>query len=636
MTLFSKTSLLALLGTLALAPLDVSAMEKEDAASARPRSPLINLGERLKALQEILDCKTTGPKEKVDALSAMREIEQHPACSSAQRADIAMDLFFNAQQARGISILLSLLKNPATPIADRTKALDYMLTVGTGAPRAEARSFFMTIAQDPTASKAQCLKIAQRCIFVGEQEEKAALFPVLLHLLPAPEFNTEDHFHAASLVNLYGTDAQKVQVLPFLLPMMQDATMDLEKRVQAADHVLVSGTEEQKAGAASFLMTIARDSTAPAKVRSSAGEAILHRHKTAEARMDLLLLGVSDPVFAALWRFALCNPRDLILISPELRAFLLQHAAELYAGDFVSLIPAEDMENLVYTLAAQPQDQWPATTAHIIRQYQRVVLTQPQLAFLGRILATIGILSLQERAEAAHEVHHYARSVKDPVMAAVDQRLEGVTRMSYEEARTAVTTWIAQNERDPAKANAKVDEGLGTAEDQDLLARVYTFVLTQHPGKMDLFLRGFVQESMTAFSGHEDPTSCPKGIKERVFTGLRGMDSALDALFQAAETALTAQTFVTQCNFGASDNALEWMVKKLRDLHVTAQTSAEEAAEIFKVYAADHLKSFPLTPADLQKHMDQLESMADVLVEFYEEKIKPHMPPAQAAVDPSV
>jgi len=640
MTLFSKTSLLAVLGTLALAPLDVSSMDREEGEdSRRPMSPFVTAAPEFKATEErveaigvILQRGTT--QEKAAAVTSLMEIVQSPICPVSLCADIGRDLMMwretEEEKAQGFSILLALLKNPVTSLEERTNALSRIALCGTNEQKAEVLPFFTAIAQNPVSSKTKCLEIVESLLgWEATGEQKQTLCSIVMDFLPSLTINPEDHFKAVIIIAENGTDAQKAIVLPLLLSMMQDATIDLEKRLQAANHVFASGTEEQNAGASSFLMTIAADSTATAEIRSRAAETVFLHQQTAEAKIEILLLQVSDASFSALRLFALRTPRDAIAISPALRAFLLAHGSELYAGDYFTFIPPEAREDLVYTLAAQPQDLWSATTDRVIRQYHRDPIASEQfealLTYFGTLQAGTGI---------AHEVHNYARSVEDPVMAAVDQRLQGVPMASYNQARRAVATWITQNETDQLKANTKVDEGLDMPEDRDLLARVYTFVLTQHPDKMEVFLRGFVQESMTAYNGSGDVTSCPKGIRERIFTGLRGMDPALDALFLAPETALTAQTFVTQCNFGASDNALQWMVKKLQGLGVTDQTSAEDAAVIFKAYAADHLKSLPLAPEDLKKHMDQLEATADVLAEFYEDKIKPHMTPAQATVDP--
>gem|GEM_PF-3206381 len=645
MTLFSKTSLLAVLGTLALAPLDVSAMDREEGEdSRRPMSPFVTAApefnateEQVEAIGRILQRGT--PQEKAAALASLMEIVQSPACPVTLCADIGRDLLVwqetAEEKAQGFSIFLALLKNPVTSLEERTDAIGRVALCGTNEQKAEVLPFFTAIAQDPVSSKTKCLEIVESLLgWEATEEQKQTLCSIVLDFLPSLTINPEDHFKAVTIIAENGTDAQKAQILPLLLPVMQDTTMDLEHRVQAANHVFASGTEEQKTGAASFLMTIAADSTAPAEIRSRAAETVFLHQQTAEAKIEILFLQVSDASFAALRHFTLCTPRDAIAISPALRAFLLAHGSELYAGDYFTFIPPEAREDLVYTLAAQPQDQWQATTARVIRQYHRARLEPEQFDALVGLVQMMYFGTLQAGTGVAHEVHNYARSVEDPVMAAVDQRLQGVPMASYNQARRAVATWITQNETDQLKANTKVDEGLDMPEDRDLLARVYTFVLTQHPDKMEVFLRGFVAESMAAYNGSGDVTSCPKGIRERVFTGLRGMDPALDALFLAPETALTAQTFVTQCNFGASDNALQWMVKKLQVLGVTDQTTAEDAAVIFKDYAVDHLKSLPLAPEDLKKHMDQLEAMADVLAEFYEDKIKPHMTPAQAAVDP--
>jgi len=528
------------------------------------------------------------PEDKAAALLLLTDIAQHPACPSAQCVEISIDVMFEGteeQKEQGGSVLLSLLQNRSIHLEGRIQAGRMTFSWGTPDQKAQVYPLLVAVAQEPTCTPLQRAKIARELLE-------------------------------------WGTEEQKSQACPILLSLLKEPTIALEERLRAGAEILTRGTPEENAEASSFLMGIAEDSRAPEEARAIALEA-LFTQGTRQTRMEILLRRVSDGFFAHHPCLPHRLPRNLIAITPELRAFLLQHAEALYGENpftQVTLMPPEVREDLVYALAAQPQDLWQAITARIMNAQ----LMPRQVRYFAAIMAFMEWLQEVSRTAAvASEVHDYARSVEDPVMAAVDQRLQGVPRASYNEARGAVATWITQNERDSAKANEKVDEGLATAEDRDLLARVYTFVLTQHPDKMHVFLQGFVRESMTAFSGPGAPTSCPKGIKERVFTGLRGMDPALDTIFQGPETILTAKTFIAQCNFGASDNALQWVVKKLKDLHVTAQTSAQDAVEIFKTYATDHLKSLPLRPGDQKEYLDQLESMAEILLESYDDHIKP-------------
>jgi len=299
MTLFSKISLLALTGILALTPFDTAAMEKGDADSARPRSSLVNIKARINTLEHI--------------------------------------------QA-----------------------------FGTDEEKVEAFPEFMAIAQDPASSKTKCLEITRNFIWFGEMEQRRTLCSIFLSLLPCYEFSAKDYFTATKIIACHGTADQKDLATLFLLAIMQDAmvlpsvpglTLPLDIRLGAGSQILDSGTEEHQREAMSFLMTLAEDSKAPAEIRSKAAEAILRHNQTVETRMQMLLLRVSDASFAALPGFALEHPRDPIMISPELRAFLLENADALYYGNTATFILPDIKEELIYTMAAQPQDQWQATIA---------------------------------------------------------------------------------------------------------------------------------------------------------------------------------------------------------------------------------------------------------------------------------
>ncbi|MBA4310854.1 MAG: hypothetical protein C0425_11045, partial [Chlorobiaceae bacterium] len=70
------------------------------------------------------------------------------------------------------------------------------------------------------------------------------------------------------------------------------------------------------------------------------------------------------------------------------------------------------------------------------------------------------------------------------------------------------------------------------------LQKVLTFLDTLSPHAFDLWFKGFMDESITAYINSQHKLSCAKGIQERILTGLRGVDPGLGQIFKHAEAPL--------------------------------------------------------------------------------------------------
>lgn len=64
-----------------------------------------------------------------------------------------------------------------------------------------------------------------------------------------------------------------------------------------------------------------------------------------------------------------------------------------------------------------------------------------------------------------------------------------------------------------------------------------------------LWFEGFIEESIIAYQNSQNQLSCSKGVKERILTGLRGVDVELDNTFKYAEAPLLMKNYInTQYN----------------------------------------------------------------------------------------
>lgn len=93
----------------------------------------------------------------------------------------------------------------------------------------------------------------------------------------------------------------------------------------------------------------------------------------------------------------------------------------------------------------------------------------------------------------------------------------------------AIDRWIAPAKRKEARIAALYRLKSDLSYEQELSITI-TFIQTFHISKMEQWIHGFVGESITAYANRNN-RSCNKGIKERVATGLRGIDTEIDELF---------------------------------------------------------------------------------------------------------
>ncbi len=149
--------------------------------------------------------------------------------------------------------------------------------------------------------------------------------------------------------------------------------------------------------------------------------------------------------------------------------------------------------------------------------------------------------------------------------------------------------------------------------DQDLMAIIYTFLKAFYPDKVDLWKAQFIRESEEAYRGRRDPTSCVKGIRERIITGLRGIDSELDRTFAQVEGRHLMRARATGANPRENPQAL---ARQLLELGIRPTTPVAKAAARFKSDFEDKLKTYGL-------EVDaEFEGQADIFVELIEGELE--------------
>ena len=242
----------------------------------------------------------------------------------------------------------------------------------------------------------------------------------------------------------------------------------------------------------------------------------------------------------------------------------------------------------------------------------------------------------------AFEVHNYANtqvtapmagavgapktgSLTDMIQAHIASRItaSGTPLVAYEDARDAVLAWIDGHIEETARDSARlaIHHGLGVAGSHMELQNAYTFVTALRPEALDVWINGFVTESMTAYIHRNDQTSCVKGISERIITGLRGIDPELDTIFAKPEGILHAKKLISLLN-PAEPEKLAWIVRVLRSIGVTKELPAAEAMARFKAFLIEKLEGHGLSEIDMADYTSQAHLGVEALEDVYDQRIR--------------
>ena len=220
----------------------------------------------------------------------------------------------------------------------------------------------------------------------------------------------------------------------------------------------------------------------------------------------------------------------------------------------------------------------------------------------------------------------------DAVFENIESRLNGIKLISYTNVRNiidaAINSIIPPDQQDLAKQAAVYHLRSDGAYEKDLCL-VVSFIQKFHSDKMQLWIGGFVTESIQAYQNSRNPTSCTKGIRERVATGLRGIDPELDKLFAQAEGPMLFKNWLKTWDLHDIKGGTEKeLAKQLKAKGINGKSGVDEVVVAFRAIAIEQLKTNGLENNQvLQKDVEvYAESM---IGENYETVLKP----AVAAMD---
>jgi len=566
-----NAGLVLLSSTKQRAPLSVFADMAQD--------PLISANTRLRAMDAIVDKGTASQKEGV--LDALMSIFRSSEVSAEHRLKAsALHMQASGDKDIGFSAFMSVLQDPATPRA--LWLIKYMpvlpiVWVATPEQKAQLLAFLKSVVQDTS------IPLKSRLELVPSMDQCVKSIPALDWAVQIQDstLSLADRFYAGMAMLDNKTFLYNDHALPLFLAMLQDEGLSLEDRFCGATKAFEQLQTRKATPLLDIFLSMALNPELSMEHRLEAGEKIMRTRPRSNGQRIRLLC--HRP-----WNENL--RRDAIeRTSPLLQEFLVGRADAIfrYMDDY-------RVAGLVARMAAQTPNRWEYSLAQGVPNYNAA----PQ--------------------GPAYEIHNYAEQVQAPLLRAIDEVLGGRAITPYLMAKEAVDIWITQNVVAEKSANARlaINRGFEVQDARNLLARVYTFVETQHPEQMDAYMAGFVGESVIAYARSQNPGSCVKGVEERIFIGLRGI--AFEEMFQSPEAEATAKAFMRNCNF---QDSKPWMVQKLKELGVTGETSPAEAAEKFKAYGIHQIQSLNLG-AKQAEYLTQVEGMAQTIEESYDDHLR--------------
>ncbi len=341
--------------------------------------------------------------------------------------------------------------------------------------------------------------------------------------------------------------------------------------------------------------------------------------------------------------------------------------------EFNRFVPYFEMKTFIDILFAMPPERWEPEAIRMIDQYRHdsdvsmrsnlmrvpAAMRAPAAIFVNShgfpdvALPVSPMQSATRRnyTSTALEIHAYARTMvetsssssnslpngssssssqktrlEDAVMQKMGESLQKqqITVMQYEKAKDLLVNWIEEKYKDDLEALNKAKQVaffrlVNDTNYEQTIALAVTFLQSLHPTKIDLWLDGFLGESMEAYKGSKNPTSCTKGIGERATIGMRCVDDDFTKLFAGAEGNLTFNIYCNRWNLYDENQAqanLQWVANKLYTKGVRKDTSEEKVAEVVSDIIVEDLSSYGNT------NMDTAKSLAAGAVEIYWKDIK--------------
>ncbi|MCX7342942.1 MAG: hypothetical protein NT128_02190, partial [Proteobacteria bacterium] len=325
--------------------------------------------------------------------------------------------------------------------------------------------------------------------------------------------------------------------------------------------------------------------------------------------------------------------------------FMLEHHETLVAPNQVGVNRAlacasgNDQQELVDILLNQREERLRPDQNGIINAYRDAYAYGhfTIAALLDPYLPTEDLQNQINPDGIAFEIHNYAEtlvtsSIKkssktntliDAVFQEIKRRTEKL--ISYTEAKAivdqAIDSFIPKVQQVDAR-QAVFYRLLGDVDYEEQLCLAITFIQLSYADKMEQWIVGFVNESIDAYKNSSNPLSCSKGIRERITTGLRGIDVELDKLFVQAEAPMLVKNWLKAWALSDLKNdAKQDLVTQLKTKGITVESSAADAANAFREIAKEQLAVHGVS--ENKELLEAIEVYAELMIEKnYEKELK--------------
>ena len=309
-------------------------------------------------------------------------------------------------------------------------------------------------------------------------------------------------------------------------------------------------------------------------------------------------------------------------------------------------VPAE---RLTQISAALPDNGLATAPTHVIRSLIINMCNEPDSSvYSGLINRTLA--DYAHIANGAHhgphsgiafQIHNYAdapvsapttntrpgspTTLNNAVFSNIKTRIQGTNLISEVDTINVVRKMIFEDYESIHSGCTKfiMDAISNSASDKEALRYAYSFVKKFYPTYLKAWLQSFAGESLEAYVGRNNPTSCIKGVKERIITGLRVLnDPELTSLFSQAEGPLLVNKFMSdKMNPTKPENA-ERIAVSLKNLGVNTTTLEPEVRKKIIEYLQQEVINRNVDPKTQSK---LIETVALTLIDFYDTIIKPEI-----------
>lgn len=295
----------------------------------------------------------------------------------------------------------------------------------------------------------------------------------------------------------------------------------------------------------------------------------------------------------------------------------------------------EFVQHILRNLGAQRRpDAWHITLAHRDARANELeemeIIIEGELDEIERVQARAQRLERfnllnADRPGMAFEIHHYADNKDGTSMKLIDKIFDkirsicvsyNVPLLKYEDVFKVMENLIDLN-FSPEERHFALEASLyrlhGDKSYEKDLTLILSFLTKLHPESMGIWVQGFVGESIVAYKNSKNKSSCTKGIRERLGTGLRGVNKELDILFKKAEGGSLFLLYIKLWNPISNG---EKVIEMLKEGGLSSSDSGKKAANIFMKLFKEEAN---INGLSIDSYKDELEIIADSIEDNFDD-----------------